>query len=239
MRKKYFLLLVSFCLAFNVFAQPGFGPEVGVGLSYMRFVPPLPYITSSSTAVASGRIGGMADLMLNKHVYFQPGLFLSRKGHSRTYSYAYNDSTNDAIEQKYVIDYVDLPVSVLYKTGIQGTGRFFFGLGATFSYIVGGSHSEYEHGKYNDTPLVLHTSGKIIAGKTLKPFDIGVSLTAGYEMATGLYFRAYYTFGANDIGLGGEIDKNRMAGIGAGYFFGKGRNIKKETDDLIAKPDGQ
>jgi len=66
-------------------------------------------------------------------------------------------------------------------------------------------------------------------------FDIGLNLTAGYELATGLFFRAYYTTGVTDIGLGTEVDKNRVWGAGAGYIFGKGRNINKETDDLIDK----
>ena len=133
------------------------------------------------------------------------------------------------------INYFALPVGVVYKTGVQGKGRFIAGLGATPSYIIGGRNLLRDNQVFKDTPTISNTNDKIIADKTLHGFDIGVTLTAGYELPTGLFFRVYYTAGVNDIGIHTEIVKNRMFGISAGFTFGKGRNINKEADDLIDK----
>ena len=175
------------------------------------------------------------DLPLNKHIYFQAGLSFSRKGAVKSFSYYKNDSFNETVRQTLNISYFDLPLSVMYKSGIQGKGRFIIGIGATPSYIIGGRNKLQDHQVYRDTLTNTNDNLKISVGKTVSGFDIGVNLTAGYELPTGLFFRVYYTAGVNDIGIGTEIDKNRMWGIAAGYLFGKGRNINKETDDLIDK----
>ena len=217
-------------------AQTGYGPEVGIGMSSMYFAPDIGFTSASQSPIASGRIGGNIDARFSKtRLYVQAGLFLSRKGQSRNFSFYTSDSLNEAVKQTLTINYIDLPVNILFKTGMQGKGRFFLGLGATASYIIGGRNVYHAQGAYNDTPFVRDVHTGVVKGNPLKMFDIGMNITAGYELPTGLYFRAYYTAGVNDLGLGREIDKNRMWGIGAGYFFGKGRNINQEADDLIDK----
>lgn len=232
--RQVFLFWLFSLLFLKAGAQIGFAPEAGIGISYMHFEPDPSVFTSSSTKpIISGRLGGTIDVNPGKAIYVQSGIFLSRKGQNRNYSFFINDSFNEAINQKLTINYFDVPINVLYKTGVQGTGRFFFGLGATLSYIVGGRDKIHAQGKFNDTPFVADINNKVVADETLKGFDLGVNLTAGYELPTGLFFRAYWILGANDIGLGFERDKNRMAGISAGFFLGKGRNVNREAADLI------
>ena len=185
------------------------------------------------SGVFSGKVGVMIDEPINKHMYFQAGLSVSLKGCTRNFSYYQNDSFNEAVKQTLTLYYADLPVSLVYKTGIQGKGRVIFGIGATPSYLVGGKTKLQDKGVYNDTAMSTSGNYSIIRGETLHGFDIALNLTAGYELPTGLFFRAYYTTGVNDIGVGSELDKNRMWGIAAGFLFGKGRNINKDNDDLI------
>jgi hypothetical protein len=116
---------------------------------------------------------------------------------------------------------------------MQGKGRFTAGLGATLSYLLGGTATLRDHQVYNDTLINTNDRYKVVPGTTLRAFDIGVTLSAGYEFATGLFFRAYYTAGTNDISLNSEINKNRTWGISGGYFFGNRRNINKEARELI------
>jgi hypothetical protein len=233
------LIVLIFLNPCPAFAQPGYGPEIGIGLSSMHFAPAAGFTSASGSPIASGRIGGIADFGLNRHFYLQAGLFLSRKGQTRDFSFYTNDSLNESVHQTLTINYLDIPVNLFYKTGFQGKGRFFFGLGVTPSYIIGGENKFQAKGVSAGTPFVINHDSKIVAGNPVAMFDIGMNLSAGYELATGLFFRAYYTSGVKDIGLGGEVDKNRMWGISAGYIFGKGRNINKEADELIDKTTNQ
>jgi Outer membrane protein beta-barrel domain len=233
MRALFVLLALLLTAVPASFAQLGFGPEVGIGMSSMHFAPELGFTSASTTAILSGKIGGTIDVHLNKKLSFQSGLFLSRKGQTRDFSFYSSDSLNEYVHQTLTINYIDVPVNVLYKTGVQGKGRAFFGIGITPSYIIGGRNKLKADGVSNDTAYHTTIDREIANGKPVGMFDIGVNLTGGYELPTGLFFRIYYTAGMKDIGLGREIDKNRMWGVSAGYLFGKGRNINKEADDLI------
>lgn len=230
-----YLLLISVLLLFalRVIAQPGFGPEIGLGMSSMRFAPEFGFTSASTSSIFSGKIGGIGDFCLSKHLYVQTGIFVSIKGQSREFSFFHSDSLNEAVNQTLSIYYADVPITVVFKTGIQGKGRVIIGLGLTPSYILGGINQLHLQGSTNDTPYNYNIKNPITNGKPVSMFDIGLNIIGGYELPTGLFFKAYYTAGVRDIGLGGEIDKNRMWGISAGYIFGKGRNIKKEIDDLI------
>ena len=234
MKYSSFIIILLLYTA-SAYAQPGFGPEVGIGMSSMHFAPPIGFTTASGSTILSGKIGGIADFSLSKHIYFQPGIFLSRKGQSREFSFSTSKSLNESVQQTLTINYIDVPVNLIYKTGIQGKGRIIVGLGVTPSYIIGGRNKLQAQGVYNDTPYTTNINAQIANGKPVGMFDIGINIIVGYELPTGLFFRAYYTAGIKDIGLDTEIDKNRMWGVSAGYLFGKGRNINNEADDLIDK----
>ncbi len=202
-------------------------------MSSMHFAPEFGFTSANFSSVFSWKAGFITDLPLNKHIFLQSGVTVSQKGQDREFSFYTNDTLNAAVKQSLTIYYIDLPVTVVYKTGMQGKGRFFAGLGATPSYILGGRNKLSKKVLYNGTPIINNYDLQIVAGSPLAMFDIGLNLSAGYELPTGWLFRLYYTAGMRDIGLDGEIDKNRNWGISAGYFFGKGRNINKESDDLI------
>lgn len=214
-------------------AQLGFGPEAGIGKSNMRFVPDNAFNLASTKSIVAGRIGAMIDAPFNRHIYFQSGLFYSFKGHRRLYSFYQSDSLYDTEERSLRLGYLDLPLSIVFKTNEQGKSRFFLGVGGTFSYQVSGTSVFHAQGKYNDTAYVVDaTTG---TDGLLRKFDLAATFFAGYELPTGLFIKAYYISGVKDLGMTTEISKNRMWGIGAGYIFGKGRNINKDADDLIDK----
>jgi len=234
MKVWHFVFALFVCS--HVFGQVGFGPEIGVGMSGMHFAPstyPILYTSASVSTMASGRAGGVLDVPLNPHFYFQAGIDFSRKGASRSFSYYKNDSFNEVVNQTLDMYYAELPLNVLYKFGKQDKGRFYIGAGATPAYIIAGTNKLQDHAVFNGTADNTNDNLKIVAGKTISGFDVGANFFAGYELATGVFFRGYYLVGVKDIGLGTEVDKNRMWGISAGYIFGKGRNINKEADDLI------
>jgi outer membrane protein with beta-barrel domain len=234
--KQLFLLIITLANVNLSQAQIGFGPEIGAGIATMKFAPrldPVTYTSASVNPIFGGKIGGVVDFPLNRQIYFQAGISLSREGAVRAFSYYHNDSFNEAVNQTLYINYANLPLTVLYKSGMQGKGRFIAGVGATLSYIIGGQNKLQDHQVFNDTPSNTNGTYKISGSNTVAGLNVGVNLCAGYELSTGLFFRAYYNVGVKDLGLGTEIDKTRSLGVSAGYFFGKGRDINKEKDDLI------
>ena len=235
MKKIIYVLLVFIHFSCCIYGQIGFAPEIGIGASTMHFQPTVLYTKATSNAILSGKIGGGLDIPMNNKIYLQSGFNIALKGNTRKYSYSNNDSFNESINQTLTIGYFEIPINVIFKTKMQGLGRLFFGLGANPAYIIGGSNKLHANGTYSGIKYDTSNITSISAKRPLGGFDIGLNVIAGYEMPTGLYIKAYYTAGVNDIGLGGEIDKNRMWGIALGYFFGKGRNINKDTEDLIDK----
>ena len=198
----------------------------------MHFAPDLGFTSATTTPIAGGKIGGIAEKSFNRHIFFQSGIFFSRKGQTRTFYFYLSDSLNESVKQTLLINYFDLPVNICWKSGSQGRGRVIGGIGVTFSYIAGGRNQLQSYGSSDGKPYNTVIYEPIKPGNPIKGFDIGANFFAGYELRTGLFFRVYYTAGIDDLGLGTEIDKNRAFGVSAGYFFGKGRNINKE-DDLI------
>jgi len=240
MRRYFFLSALFLIITRPAYAQFGYGAEIGIGMSSMHFAPqtaPILYTSASSSPIFSGKLGGLIDLPLQTHVYFQAGLSFSRRGAVRSFSYNTNDSNNEFVHQTLYINYFDLPVNVLFKSGKQGKTRFIAGLGATASYIIGGRNILRDSVMYAGVSTITNDNLKISVGSTVNGFDIGVNVSAGCELPTGLFFRAYYTAGVSDIGIGTEVDKTRIWGIAAGYFLGKGRNINNEADELIDKSD--
>ena len=233
-------LLVFACISFFAVplrAQVGFGPELGVGICNMHFAPATGFTSANTSAAFSGKVGGIVDFGLNRKGYIQTGVYLTRKGQSRNFSFYTSDTLNDAVDQTITINYIEVPLNLLYKTGIQGKGRFSLGVGATASYIIGGRDRYHEYGFKNGAAVNDNVDVKITDRKPLSMLDLGVNLVGGYEFPTGLFVRAFFTTGVKDIGLGSETDKNRVWGISAGYFFGKGRNINQDKEDLIDNGD--
>jgi hypothetical protein len=234
MRTIYLLIIFIFCGA-TARAQVGYGIEAGIGMATMKFAPAQLYSAGDASPIAGGKLGGLVDVPLSRHLAFQSGAYISRKGAIRSFSYYLNDSFNESVHQTLHISYVDLPLALFYKTGIQGKGRFTAGIGAMLSYITGGKNKLHDHLVFNDTLYDSNIVLKISNKNPVSAFDMGLYVSAGYELPVGLFFRAYYVSGTRDIGLGTEIDKNKVLGISAGWIFGKGRNINKEADDLIDK----
>ena len=120
------------------YAQIGYGPEGGIGMSNMRFAPPvypILYTQSKRQPILGWKIGGTVDIPMHHNIYLQSGLYLEHKGGVRDFSYYTNDSFNESVHQELHLNYLEAPLNVVFKSGFQGKGRFFGGLGATFSYI--------------------------------------------------------------------------------------------------------
>lgn len=214
-------------------AQTGWGLEAGGGIATMKFVPPWPFMLNSSSSVPAYRIGGVAEAAFTTRMFFQTGLYLAAKGHDRNTSYWASDSLNETSTQKLRLNYAEVPLHMMFKTGVPGRGRACVGAGVTFSYLLWGKYTVNATGKYNDTPYVVNVTIPTEKDEPLRSLDVSASFFAGYELRQGIFIRAFGTVGIKDLGTGNDINKNRMWGLSAGYMINNGKKYKKEKDDLI------
>ena len=182
------------------------------------------------------RIGGIADISLSTHLYFQTGLYFTVRGYTKNILADSAAVVYEHVTEKQEIHYLELPLFVVFKTGTQGHGRICFGAGATISFVVGGQVTTVDEGM-GLNGLYYNNSYKntIVAGHDIMRTDAGLNLSLGYEMPKGLFVRAFYFKGFNNLSTYGDESIHLSAwGIGMGYFIGKGRHDKPD-DDLIVK----
>jgi hypothetical protein len=237
MQKKKKILFLIGCILSSCIAQAqlAIAPEIGISSCSMKVIPPTPYTLISSGSIAGGKIGGLADIGLSEHLYFQSGLFFTIKGNTKSLGYSINDSVQ-TIDQTFKLHYLEIPLYVLFKTGTQGMGRVFFGLGASVDYVVGGRNIMHNYGSApKQASFDTSTNSMIQAGRDVSDIDVGINFMAGYEFRWGLFLRAYYYYGFTDISnFLDESDKNINYGFSAGYFLSKSRHTNL-ANELIAE----
>ena len=230
---RHSILLVLLLCAITSIAQVGFGPEVSVGGSNMRFVSAPVFEDAATKKHFSWRVGGILDAPFTQHIYFQSGLAIAQRGHTRMYGFYLSDSTFDSEERKLSLFYADLPLTIVFKTAEQGRGRLCLGAGATFSYLLGGTSKLHTWGKYNDTVYDRTFDSK--PSDMFRRLDLGATFLAAYEFPSGWMLKATYLTGVKDLSLSSEVSKNRTLIVAVGYLFGKNRNVNKDNEGLIDK----
>lgn len=177
----------------------------------------------------SGRTGAhfgfIADLQLGlkSKFYAQPGVVFYNKG--RKFSKNYDTAVYNyfSIDQKQFINYVDIPLNLVYKMPIGGKARFFLGGGPYLSFFYNGSEKTETYlktGKFQTDENTDLPVGNAV-GK-YKTMDIGVNGTAGIEFG-GIFIAANYSRGLTDMytpTYDGKL-KNQVIGATLGIFIGK------------------
>lgn len=145
--------------------------------------------------------GLIGDLNLGKNFYLQPQVLFTRKG-------ATHLSSTGAKDTKIKMNYLEMPVNVLYKVNLP-FGKAFAGTGMTFSYATGGKQEQ--------------------AGVTTKLFsnasnwrreDLSLNFTAGLEFNNGLFISANSQKGLMDVYKTGAASvKNKSMSVSVGYLI--------------------
>lgn len=215
-------LIATTCI--HTYGQVRVGPEIGTGSSNMFFTPPPVFTNSYAEPQSSQRAGVLVDIPAIDHFTFQAGLYVSSKGSRLTYHYYINDSLHDSELEFRRLTYLDMPLSLVFKTSQPGKNRIFVGVGGYISLLVGG-RSDYTT---SFTHYSLHSSvaGQLPATQVMEAFDMGGSYYIGYEIKSGIYFKGYFSHALRNSGLRGDVAKNLQWGVGAGWLFGFGRKPK-------------
>lgn len=236
--KKSLLTALLILSGAAVFAQVNVkvGAEVGTTMTLLRYKNSASESNASpaSRATAPGiRAGILAEVGLARSLYLQPGLFYAWNN-SRSEPDAFvNQDTKYQAFNKYSTHNLQLPVYALYKSSVDGMGRFIAGVGPYLGYTFSG---RVKARSYTFQPMgtqfvveKMQESRSLNIGNDkgaddFKPFDYGITATAGYESNIGLYFRANANYGLANLMPGGDSDhyiKNWGFGVSIGFLFGR------------------
>lgn len=187
----------------------------------------------------SGRTGAhfgfLADLQLGyqSKFYAQPGVMFYNKG--RKFFQNYDTAVYDyfSIDKNQFINYVDIPLNIVYKVPIGTKSKFFIGGGPYLSFFYNGKEKtetylktgKYETEENADLP-VGNAPGKY------KTFDLGVNGTAGVEFG-GFFIAGNFSRSITDM-YNATYDgsfKNQVIGATLGIFIGKPIPVEEKQKD--------
>jgi hypothetical protein len=131
------------------------------------------------------------------------------------------------------INYVQLPLNIVYNFDLGETSKFFVGAGPSFAYALSGKakgdittvQTTTFGGQTitNTNKTAVNQKLKIGSSNTdnIKPFEIGVNAVAGVKLNSGFAVTANYTYALNNVATQNNSSyKGRSFGLSLHYLFG-------------------
>lgn len=146
-----------------------------------------------------GTAGLIFDFSIGKVLSIQPAVNYVQKG-GKEVMYWKDYQTNETKKVKIGAfpQYIEMPINFIYNTRTN-KGNFFYGLGPTFSFAVGGKKDTVEF-NYSDYST---GSAKLKFGNTsqdeMRSFDFGANVLTGYESKSGFYLSLTYNVGLSNL----------------------------------------
>lgn len=247
MKLQFTSLLVGGCALVATVAQAQttlrIGPKAGLLLSSNSFhVADYPdYFTTSGSYRPGFEVGAVAQIGFGSHFAVQPALLYARQG-SGFGTYSYYQPNNYSYKEEYTLglNYLTLPISLLYSQRAGGRGGQVF-LAPYMSWLLGGTYRS-TIGSANSTSVAGGTtfSGEVKAGDTyatnqrdtnyyMRRLDAGLQVGIGYGFEA-LQVQASFGLGLRNIGAAyapnagnyyeAPVIKNRGFQVSAAYLFG-------------------
>ncbi|MEO8404712.1 MAG: outer membrane beta-barrel protein [Chitinophagaceae bacterium] len=199
---KKILLATLAVIAITSISQAQFkiGIKAGGNLAEQRVTSSANGSYYSNNHIKSYHAGVIADMKIAENVYLQPQILYTRKGSTLL-------STTDATSSRVRLNYIDVPVNLLYKLPLS-FGKIFAGTGATFSYGFSGKQqiNGQQQKIYHDV-------------KTWKHEDLALNFTAGLELNNGLFASINSQKGLLDVYKTSNTSvKNKSLSVSVGYL---------------------
>lgn len=165
--------------------------------------------TLQPSSLVGFQAGLMLDLPITDEISLRPQLLYSVKGAKQSAS-----AQGVTVEQKAMINYLEVPVQITY--GFEaGDGRVVIGAGPYLGYGLSGSSVSTFNGQSETTKFTFDDKDD------LKRIDVGLHLSAGYELSSGLLVSGYFSPGLTNISSDKDVTAKTSAyGLSLGYFFG-------------------
>jgi hypothetical protein len=207
MKKLVFLLILLICACGVSFGQDlQFGVRTGLSFASQSIDNP---DVISTNSVTTYNLSLIIEKPLKNSFYLQSGLGIIGKG-VITYE--------NAQTATYKLTYIDIPLNLLYKFNLRGTGKLYVGAGPYLSVGLSGN-VQFEN--------TNNTSGESLAfgnSQDYKRLEGGVNLAGGFELNNHLTFNTNYALGISNIATDDPTDpvtviKNRVFSVGLGFLF--------------------
>lgn len=210
--RRPFLIFCFIATSFFSFGQSvRFGVKAGLNLSDQA-------INSLGMPVKSSNItgfhaGGIFDFEF-MGISVQPGVFYSQKGYQYNQALSNGSQTlQNPVIGKIQLNYLEVPLNLLYKIRAMPELRFYLGGGGYAGYGLSGSY--IVSGERTDVYFV-----KSIQGYQYKNPDYGINFIAGAEILKKLIVDANYSLGLNNLSYyPASTIHNKSIGVSVGYLF--------------------
>lgn len=194
-------MTISFAQSFN------FGIKAGLNLSNQSVNPPNPWSTKNLTGFHAGVI---ADIAI-KNVSIQPGIFFTTKGEITLENLKQLTGQGGTYDAKEVLNYIEVPVNLLYKIKATPAVKIYFGGGPYLAYGISGHGTEA--GAFPIYTVHFDSNG-------YKNPDYGVDFVAGVELFKKLLIDVNYDLGLGNLSRVNDVTiRNRVIGVSVGYLF--------------------
>lgn len=217
MRKQFFLAVTALLVTSAAMAQINFGVHTGVNFSSAK--------ATGSGQSSDGKIlvgfhaGVTADIALTPELHAMPMLQFIQKGTKVKDEQTLLGQTFKA-EGTTTINYIQLPLNIVYNFDLGESAKFFVGTGPSFAYGVSGKL------KLSTSSLLgtQTTDRKINFGgdqnDDSKPFDLGWNGLAGIKFNNGFAVMLNYTHSLSNLSPADNSSyKGRSFGLTLNYFF--------------------
>lgn len=192
-----------------------------------------------------GHFGFIADLPFSEksNFSFQPGVIYYAKGRKFLQNFDTTVSETLSIRSSEYINYIDMPLNLVYKIRLGKTVKFIIGAGPYVSFFYNGKTKKETTSKLleytveeNDDLGVGNGPGKYTT------LDYGVNGLAGFEFGR-VFITANYSRGLKDfyqaVDYTGKF-KHEVMGLTLGIFLGKPVKVApkdKDGDGVLDKDD--
>jgi len=211
---KKTLLIFFIFFAVRAYSQTISG-GISAGVNYTNLPGPGTFFFYPSGSYNPGfRVGGLMDIGF-KAFSIQPGVFYSTAGgHSRDNFYDQSGNLIDYSDDKMVLDYIKIPVNLLYKIK-TGSGSVFIGGGGYAAIGVSGKISYFTNQSNSFTSKLKFGSDY----GAIKKHDFGINIIEGYRLNSAVAISGEYSIGLVNVYNTTASNKNRGFNISVDYFF--------------------
>lgn len=182
-------------------------------------------------------LGFIADLQLGarSNFYFQPGALLYNKGRKYAESFDSNISDTISISGRQFVNYIEVPLNLVYKIRLGKSTKFIIGAGPYVSFFYSAKQKREIFAKDDGYSIEEDNDPGVGDGPAkYTVFDYGVNGLAGFEFGR-VFITANYSQGLNDFYQPKEYTatdyKHRVIGATLGVFLGKPIMPEKKDRD--------
>ena len=209
--KKLLLTFLFTGISIISFAQTiSFGLKAGINFSKMPFGSNPYNINVPDQAVTGFNAGAVVDFSFSNWS-LQPGLFFTTKGKRMLMEFTYPDgsaSRTSTMSFKEKLNYLELPVNLLYNIKLSPVVKLQLGGGPYLGYGLSGSEGSN-----------TISFGKKTDNSGLKNPDYGFNFIAGFKFKDKYTLNANYGLGLANLSYDGGTANNRVISVSLGYLF--------------------